>query len=150
MPHDDQDETYYDEGTPAEVRRLLEHARKTKQRIRVHYGDPVTGRDWGDVYDVSGTIGRSMGPRKIPLLLSRKGSMGGGAILTKSIVRIRPAKRGPRTTDWYRHPTYAPPSTETWAFRGGDTPEERLGEWKKHFGVTTRRRFKKTGMLRSR
>lgn len=93
--------TSYDARTPDEVIRVLENARQSGKRVRVFYGDTATGRDWMEENDVMGTIGRSTGTNKIPLLIANARSMGGGAILDHCIVRITIDKK-----DVYRHPSY--------------------------------------------
>lgn len=102
--------TSYPDVTPWAVIDVLEAARASGQRIRVHYGDSNTGQDWGDIHDVRGTVGRSMGPVKVPLLIANSRSMGGGAILTGAIVRIRTTRKPRR--DLYRHPSYTPPKLD--------------------------------------
>ena len=67
---------------------LLVRAWKYKFRIRVFYGDIHTGRSWNEEYDVMGTIGRTTGDIKIPILVHNKRSWGGGALLLSSIIRI--------------------------------------------------------------
>lgn len=95
------DTTYDDRAHPAVIE-ILEHARTTRQRICLRYGDPVTGRDWGD-QRTCGSIGRSMGPVKIPLLIASSRSYGGAGVLTGNIVRIYQ----PRTMrTLYQHPKY--------------------------------------------
>lgn len=93
-------ETSYDARTIPEVIRILEACRQDRTRIRVHYGDVVTGKDW---IDVTGKVGRSMGPIKVPLLIHNCRSLGGGALLDHCIVRIVTSK-GKR--ELYRHPLY--------------------------------------------
>ena len=61
--------TWYYEETDDEVIEVLENARLSGTRIRIYLGDKETGRDWGEVCDVTGYVGRSMGPIKIPILL---------------------------------------------------------------------------------
>lgn len=80
--------TYYDERTPDAVVQALEVARKYNDRVSLRYGDTATGRDWLDLYDISGTVGRSCGSVKIPLLIKSKRSTGGGGILTHCIVKL--------------------------------------------------------------
>lgn len=80
--------TYYKKETGLRMATTLENIRTNGYRVRFHWGNTETGEDWGDVYDVEGTIGRSTGPIKIPLLMKTKSSMGGGAILDHCIVKI--------------------------------------------------------------
>jgi len=108
--------TYYDARTAAEVVRVLEQVRLKHTRIRIHLGDtegsgePVSrvtkdlGLDWLDEFDCEGTIGRSMGPIKIPLMITNSRSMGGPGILDHCIVRIRTTGKNGRNL--YRHPNY--------------------------------------------
>lgn len=102
------DGTHYHPGTSEEIIRILERARKTDMRIRVHYGDVKTGQDWGDIYHVAGRVSRSIGPVKVPLLIANATSHGGDAMLDHCIVRIRYANRK-EGGDLYRHPNYTPP-----------------------------------------
>lgn len=110
MIHDPNNDPFW-AGTKyaaAGVRVALEraYARRDRDegRIRIWYGDTDTGRAWQEEYDVLGYVGRSMGTQKVPLLIFSRRSIGGGAILTKNIVRI----------DWvkgshalYKHPTFS-------------------------------------------
>lgn len=110
----------YNSQTPDEVIAILERSRIERLRLRLHYGDQETGRDWGDVYDVTGTIGLSSGKTRIPIIISNVRSMGGSAILDRCIVRIRHANRKDGGDLW-RHPRYTPP------------PKEDYPDWDKHF-----------------
>lgn len=113
----------------------LDWAESTRTRVRVHYGYatpaarghamardsradvdvPAVGQDWGEVYDVSGRIGRSMGTpgrpeTRIRIMVANASSDGGGAILSPDcIVRVRYANRA-EGGDLYRHPDYLPPA----------------------------------------
>jgi len=80
--------TCYNVKTPIRVIEQLERARLGGNRIRVFYGDQETGRCWMDENDTIGTVGRSTGRIKIPLLIKTKRSYGGGAILDSAIVKI--------------------------------------------------------------
>ncbi len=80
---------YYRDTTPRAVIDGLERAYRTGERIRLWTGDPLTGKNWYDEYDVTGTVGRSMGPIRIPLLIASPRSSGGGAIGTDAIVCLR-------------------------------------------------------------
>ena len=80
--------TWYNEDTSEEVIKILENARIYDSRVRIFYGDNKTGEDWLEDCDVIGRIGRSGGTIKIPLLLKKSNSTGGGGILTSCIVKI--------------------------------------------------------------
>ena len=95
--------TYHNE-TPQAVINALEIARRNNSRIRLFYGDIQTGKSWGDEYETIGTIGRSTGTQKIPLLIKSARSMGGSGILAHCIVRITQDKRV-----IYSHPTFHTP-----------------------------------------
>lgn len=99
--------TYYNEKTSDEVIRVLENSRKNNSRIRVFYGDTETGRDWLEIYDTIGTVGRSTGDINIPLLIKTTRSFGGGALLDHCIVKITIDKRVV-----YKNPKYYLPNME--------------------------------------
>lgn len=92
----------FDSGTIPQVQSAINQAFNHGLRIRVWYGDTMTGASWGDEYDIIGTIGRSTGINKIPLLIANKRSLGGGAILTSRIIRIDTTDGG----KLYRHPSF--------------------------------------------
>lgn len=92
--------TYYDPGTPPAVKAVLDEARVSRRRITLEYGDPETGAPSGDRTE-SGTVGRSMGPLKAPLLIANSRSTGGGVIWGAHVVRIREAAG---KADLYVHP----------------------------------------------
>ena len=78
---------------------------RSSRRLRLYYGDVETGRDWEEVYEVTGYIGRSTGRIKIPLLIHNTRSFGGGAILDHCIVKIEHSNK--RTGGvLYQHPHY--------------------------------------------
>jgi hypothetical protein len=97
--------TFFDADTPAQVQSCLEFYRISKVPVRLFYGNAETGKDWLEENDVYGTIGRSMGPIKVPLLIA-KGAAGGGAILTTRILRI---VDGATNQEVYRHSNYQAP-----------------------------------------
>ena len=84
--------TYYSVDTPNEVVSVLETSRIDGTRIVLDYGDTKTGISWGDVHDITGTVGRSTGDVKIPLLIYNSRSMGGGSILDHCIISIKTSK----------------------------------------------------------
>lgn len=96
--------TCYHRETPESVRIILENARQFRRRVRLFYGDTVTGRDWLEENEVSGFVGRSTGNIKIPLLLRRPNSSGGPAILDHCIIKIIQDKRTVYEHEKYWHP----------------------------------------------
>lgn len=80
--------TWYNKETEDNVIHTLETCRVMNYPVRLFLGDVKTGRDWLEENDVTGRIGRSMGPIKVPILLANSRSIGGGSILTHCIVRI--------------------------------------------------------------
>lgn len=96
--------TWFDPDTHPEVKRQLELAMKGGYRLRIEYGDRDTGQAWSDRPE-AGTISRSMGPMKVPLLIRRAGSYGGDAISDASIVKISETPGGRLL---WQHPTYSP------------------------------------------
>jgi len=81
--------TSYHVETSAEVIRILEIVKSNNTRIVLDYGDVKTGKSWGEVYDITGRVGRSCGSIQIPLLIHNKRSSGGGAILDHCIIGIK-------------------------------------------------------------
>jgi len=115
--------TYYYEGTEKKVIDWLETARSRNERIRLFYGNKETGFDWMEEHDTIGTVSRSCGDIKIPLLIKNSRSHGGSAILTENIVKITVGKRVV-----YQHPKYYQPElflmyhdlTNRWAVQTAD------------------------------
>ncbi len=93
--------THYDERTPDAVIRVLERARQDGMIVRLHYGDAETGRDRLEEHYVIGTVGRSGGTVKVPLLVPH-GHNGGDAIRAQDIVKIRSGSG----RVLYQHPNY--------------------------------------------
>lgn len=86
--------TWFSLGTDAKVKSILNTAINDHSKLRIFYGDSVTGRSWMDEFDMYGRIGRSCGALKIPLLIE-DGEMGGCGILTDRIIKIvKFSKRG--------------------------------------------------------
>ena len=111
------DGLFYDERTPEAVCNILSrfyHMSRTGRiapRLRVWYGDTETGRCWMEENDITGYVGRSTGPIKIPLLIHNSRSYGGGAILDHCIIRI--TARNPhvnRIDCLYSHPDFHIPT----------------------------------------
>jgi hypothetical protein len=104
----DDNATWFDARTPAEVQQILEDARNSGDIMRVFVGDVQTGRDWLDEYDTIGRIGRSSDWMKLPQVVPN-GQSEGPALLSECIVRIFNVTKG---TEVYRHPTYHTPKME--------------------------------------
>jgi hypothetical protein len=101
--------TYFDPGTDQKVLTLLEKYRLSGKMLRVFYGDPETGRDSCEEWDVVGCVGRSNGILKVPLLLV-DGQDYGSALMTNRLVRIMDVVTN---KDVYRHALYQDPSIQT-------------------------------------
>lgn len=84
--------TFYKKETPDDLIIVLESARINGTRIILDYGDIKTKKSWGEVYDISGYIGRSTGLIKIPILLNNSRSHGGGGILDNRILSVKTSK----------------------------------------------------------
>ena len=97
----------FDEKTCDKVKTVLTECYNNQCRIRIWYGDIDTGLSWIDEYDVMGTIGRSTGQQKIPLLIKNSRSSGGGGILCHCIIRIDIISSR-RTI--YKHPLFYVPT----------------------------------------
>ena len=88
---------------PLELAELIERCRQSRKRFRFSLGDPKTGRAWGDV-DI-GRIGRSIGPKKIPIVLANSRSLGGHGLLDHCVVKIEFANRSDGGVVW-QHPAF--------------------------------------------
>ncbi len=108
----------FDENTCDKVKATLIDCYHSKSRIRIWYGDTATGVSWLEEYDTTGTVGRSGGQAKIPLLLKNSRSSGGGGILTDSIIRIDVI--GTRRTI-YKHPLFCVPTLGAYPNLDDDT-----------------------------
>ena len=94
---------FFTEGTAPQVINAIKHAHAHGLRVRVFYGDTVTGAAWPEEFDIVGKIGKSTGVQKIPLLINNARSMGGGALLDHCIVGVALTNGG----GWlYKHPSF--------------------------------------------
>jgi hypothetical protein len=101
---------WFNPDTPQEVMAVVKaHSeRHPRCRLRFHYGDQQTGRDWLEEFECEGYIGRSCGKTPVPLVVHNERSHGGGALMTSSIIGIR--KTTATDPYWlYRHPTFHQP-----------------------------------------
>lgn len=109
--------TYYHAQTSHALRQVLENARIGDTQVRIFHGHTDgerAGQDWLEEHDVRGTIARSIGPLKIPLLI-RRGQSGGPALLDHCIVRVIDTST---RRELYRHGSYQVP--ELRIVQGGD------------------------------
>lgn len=90
--------------SPAVIDAIV-NAAACKTRVRLFLGDTATGAAWPEEFDVIGTIGRSMGPCRVPLLINNARSTGGAPISVESIVAIFNTRTGHAI---YRHPQFNP------------------------------------------
>jgi len=98
---------YFNDETCDKVKTVLTECYNNQCRVRIWYGDVETGVSWLDEYDIMGTIGRSTGQQKIPLLIKNSRSSGGGGILCHCIIRIDVISSR-RTI--YKHPLFYVPT----------------------------------------
>ena len=137
-----EDGTWYDPRTPIDVIKVLEEAMKTKERVRFIFGN-TDGYVYLDEYGVMGTVGRSTGRIKVPILIHSSRSNYGNAIMTQSILRIDAKRRG-NIVRLYESPSirlpqlYAKQEGEEWVVRTEitDIEEARFNDRRKVDPVT--------------
>lgn len=80
----------FSKETPNDLILVLLKALQSKKRVRLYYGDRVTGLDWLEEYDTMGYIKfkTSHSGMKSLILVSRKDSTGGNLIPTGAVVKI--------------------------------------------------------------
>jgi len=101
-------ETWFDDRTPAPVQAALERLRASNGLTRLFFGDAETGRSWLVEDDVVGRIRRTQDAMKLPMLVGNAGS-DGPILLTHCIVRIIDIDGDGEV---YRHPTFHLPKME--------------------------------------
>lgn len=127
---------YFSADASPTVARLLARYAETRQRVRLFLGETATGKAWAEESDIVGTVGRSMGPCKVPLLIVGN-ARGGGAILTGCVVAIRECD----SRRWsYRAPGFDPGE---WRVAPADIPG--YAETVTHNGIV-HARFPRAGM----
>lgn len=87
------------------VTEILDHCRKNGIRVTVSYAGE-DGIDWLEENDITGRVGLSTGPVKVPLLLYNSNSIGGPSILVGCVARIRESSGG---RELYRREDYSQP-----------------------------------------
>lgn len=108
---------YFDSKTSEPVKQAIAYAYSCELRVRIFLGDIKTGKAWAKENDVIGTIGRSMGPCKVPLLIHNARSHGGGALLDSCIVAVFHTGAGHAI---YKHPSFNP---GLWTVAPADLPD---------------------------
>lgn len=101
-------ETWHDPRALPEVCKVIDRCIKNGTRVRLFYGDTDTGQDWGEQNDVLGTISRTSGILKKPILVS-EGECFGFTILEGCLIKIMDADT--RRVLWvherYQSPTFS-------------------------------------------
>jgi hypothetical protein len=95
----------YNDKTPQNIINIIDNLYQTKTRVTFDFGDIETGKSWGEVNGIKGTIGKSTGSTKIPLLIHNARSLDGGSLLTHCIVKISESKGGKLI---YQHENFKP------------------------------------------
>lgn len=99
----------FDVRTNETICLLLQSLSLARQRVKLYYGDPQTGKDYCEEYDTTGRIGKSTGKDVIPLLITTSRSCGGCAVMDHGIVKIKLQSSG---LVLYQHPAYVAPTVE--------------------------------------
>lgn len=87
--------THFHTDTPRKLRSLLDMLREARQPVRLVYGDTDTGQAWMEENDVVGTIGRSTGTQRVPLLIPLAGDTSGGpALLDHCVLGVQSVPTG--------------------------------------------------------
>jgi len=81
------DNTYFHLDTPDNLCALICELISKEIKIKVFLGDPKTGENWNEEHDTIGTIGKSTGTIKRPLLVPIR-AYGGSALMTDRVVAI--------------------------------------------------------------
>lgn len=99
----------YPVGTSKDVIHNLDSLASNEIRVKIAYGDPITGRDWQQEFETTGYVTRTMGAH-VALLVHNARSMGGSPIYSDSIVRITSTRKSGRV--FYEHPLYHVPKVK--------------------------------------
>lgn len=84
----------FSQSTPKDLAIKIVSLMETRTRIILDYGNVETNESWGEIHDTTGYIGLSGGAYnlKYPILVYNSRSIGGGTILTGSIIKITASK----------------------------------------------------------
>ena len=83
---------FFKSCTSDQLVNIITYLYLTKDKVRLYYGNNETGEVSLDEYDLYGTIGKSTGIIKVPLLIPKINSISGSAISTSLIVGIARTK----------------------------------------------------------
>lgn len=97
------DETWFHPRTSRDVRQALEEARIARHRVRLYYGDAVTGLDAMELADTVGYVGRGGAVLQHPVLLAHPADRLGVRIHDPAVVRVALIEH---CVDLWRHPHY--------------------------------------------
>ena len=97
---------FYHAQTDPGLIAVLERVRQARARIRVTLGDLATGRPWGDRPE-EGYLDTSRGPIRIPLLVARSNSDGGGGLLDHCVILVEYANKRDGGVLWSSSPSPA-------------------------------------------
>lgn len=85
--------TWFHPDTPVELQAILERCRENRTPVRCFFGNPKTGRDSLEEFNVTGRVGRSTGILRIPLLVP-DGDCGGDSLSSERVVKLVATRSG--------------------------------------------------------
>lgn len=77
-------------GSSTEVREVLLKLMISKERVKIHYGNPITKEYSGDF--IVGRVSYSTGAVKVPIMVYKRTSSGGPSIFTGFIMKIESSR----------------------------------------------------------
>lgn len=112
--HPASQKTWFQPGTPVKLASVLEKARRDDTVVRLFFGDPETGKDSLQEWDVTGFVGRTNGTFQTPILCEAYATEGGGlrsspfgdVIRSRSVLRVLEVLT---QKVLYQHPRYVLP-----------------------------------------
>ena len=92
--------TSFPEGTPQSLIDCLESLRQSKERVTIHYHSPTQDPNTFTIWHEKGTISRTCGQIKSPILIHNSRSLGGGLIDSDRIYLIESSRKRKGKTYW--------------------------------------------------
>ena len=126
--------TCYHMDTPEDLIIILEGLIGTRTKVKIYLGHALTGECWPEEHDSIGTIGRSTGWIKIPLLVPER-SYGGPALMDNHILKI---VSYPERRPIYQHPNFKQPTVEIRPVKNEKFPFETWYNGSIHGGHTSK------------